>query len=232
MPTDQGGIEKTNTCGKPEWRSSLGWLGLLLLSCILFGGYCCELNRLLYQHQNPFYDSASYYTQLFKVMTLTRTEGLFAGLEQGCFYGTLCLPFIIAAVLGEWVEPSRLVGVWIQVGYLFVFEASLFYYLTRIQQLKNSTAVLGCFAFLTANCLFYDNGGPLRFPNGSRALPGVWHYRYLVSCGHGATGMVAFWLTGTGRRRLLFGPGNRSHLPGGQPAATGDGRYHFVGTTD
>lgn len=159
MPTDQGGIEKTNTCGKPEWRSSLGWLGLLLLSCILFGGYCCELNRLLYQHQNPFYDSASYYTQLFKVMTLTRTEGLFAGLEQGCFYGTLCLPFIIAAVLGEWVEPSRLVGVWIQVGYLFVFEASLFYYLTRIQQLKNSTAGLGCFAFLTANCLFYDNGG-------------------------------------------------------------------------
>ncbi len=142
------------------WKSNTGWIGILLLSCIVLGLYCCELNRQLYQHQNPFFDSVSYYRQLFQVMTLTRTEGVSYGLEQACLIGsTLCLPFIIAAFVGEWIEPSRFVGIWIQIGYLFFFQVSLFYYLTRIQRFKNKTAGLGCFAFLTASCLFYDNGG-------------------------------------------------------------------------
>jgi len=141
-------------------KQSLGWLFLPMIGCVLIGFYCCELNRQLYQHQNPFFDSLSYYERLFRIMTLTETEGFFSGMKAGCFnYTTVCLPFIFAAAIGDWIEPSRFVGVWIQVLYLTLFQISLFYYLVRIKKLQQSTAALGCLIFLTTACLFFSNGG-------------------------------------------------------------------------
>ena len=159
-------IKKNNTArydfSTQRWfnKRSLAWLSLPLLGCVLLGFYCCELNRQLYQHKSPFFDSLSYYESLFRVMTLTDTVGLSSGLNEGCFnYTTVCLPFIIAAAVGDWVEPTRFVGVWIQVIYLALFQISLFYYLTRIKKLKQPTAVLGCLTFLATACLFFPNGG-------------------------------------------------------------------------
>lgn len=138
----------------------LVWLSLPLIGCVLLGLYCCELNQQLYQHKNPFFDSLSYYESLFRVMTVSGSEGFPRGLEEGCFnYTTVCLPFIFAAALGDWVEPSRFVGIWIQVTYLALFQISLFYYLTRIKKLQPPTAALGCLIFLATACLFFSNGG-------------------------------------------------------------------------
>ncbi|MDC3256149.1 hypothetical protein OAU93_01990 [bacterium] len=139
---------------------SLAWLSLPLVGCVLLGLYCCELNRQLYEHKNPFFDSLSYYESLFRVMTISGTDGFPSGMKEGCFnYTTVCLPFIFAATVGEWVEPTRFVGIWIQVSYLVLFQISLFYYLTQIKKLRLPTAALGSLTFLATACLFFSNGG-------------------------------------------------------------------------
>ena len=185
-------------------KQFLAWISVPLIGSVLLGFYCCELNQQLYQHQNPFFDSLSYYESLFRVMTVSDTEGLSSGLEEGCFhYTTVCLPFIFAAAIGDWVEPTRLVGVWIQVIYLALFQISLFYYLTRIKRLQHPTATLGCLTFLATACLFFFQRWNLRFPHGSWALPYLWnHYLLVFSC-DGKTKSVALWLVGNRSSTLL-----------------------------
>lgn len=81
-------------------------------------------------------------------------------LDLACFTNnTNCLPFIIAAAVAPVVSPSRLVGVWIQTGLLYLFLASLFYYLVKIRSFSLGTALLGCLVFLGTKCLFFENGG-------------------------------------------------------------------------
>lgn len=136
------------------------YLFLLLLVCVGLGYYCCELNRQLYQHHHPFYDSLSYNNRLFRVMSLSKDVGLPKALDWACFTNsTNCLPFIIAALAGPFVEPSRMVGVWIQTGLLFFFVSSLFYLLTRINCLDAKLSLAACLAFLSTKCLFLPNGG-------------------------------------------------------------------------
>ena len=142
---------------RPAW---LLYAILLLLGCLLIGAYCGELNQRLYQHTHPFYDSMSYNEKLFRVMTVSRESGFLESMEYACFTNnTNCLPFIIAAAIAPAVSPSRMVGVWIQTGLLYLFLTSLLYYLIQIRALKPKTALLGCLVFLGAKCLFFENGG-------------------------------------------------------------------------
>ena len=57
------------------------------------------------------------------------------------------------------VEPSRMVGVWIQTGLLYLFLASLLYFLIRVKRLSVNSALMGCLAFLGTKCLYFSNGG-------------------------------------------------------------------------
>ncbi|MDG1875354.1 MAG: hypothetical protein P8J27_15685 [Mariniblastus sp.] len=141
--------------------SNLVWGALvLLIACFLLGMFACELNQQLYQHRAPFYDSLSYNEKMFRVMTTGRESGFADAMEWACFTNnTNCLPFIIGAAIAKLVEPSRLVGVWIQTGLFFSFLVSLLYYLVRIRQLSVQTSLAGCLAFLCARCLFLQNGG-------------------------------------------------------------------------
>jgi len=132
----------------------------LLAACYFLGLYCCELNKQLYQHTSPFYDSLSYNERLFRVMTVSRQDGLVESLDLACFSNnTNCLPFLVATVIASIVEPSRLVGVWFQTGLLFVFLASLYHYLSSIRLLSTSSSLAGCFVFFAASLLYFENGG-------------------------------------------------------------------------
>lgn len=145
---------------RKKFVTKLKYWAMLALACWLVGFYCCQLNRQLYQHQSPFYDSLSYYEQLFRVMTLSREQGFSAGFHEASFVTTtVSLPFIIAASIAPIVAPSRAVGSWIQTGLLFLFLISLHSYLTTMRGLRPSTAMLGCLTFLGAGCLYFDNGG-------------------------------------------------------------------------
>ena len=141
-------------------RALVGYFVILLLICVLMGFYCSMLNRQLYQHQSPFFDSVSYHQKMYRVMLKTQEVGLLSGLSAACFDSTtVCLPFVLAALLALVCEPDRLVGVWIQVGYLFIFLSSFFYLAVSVKGLKPRTGVFACLAFLCAGCLFYENGG-------------------------------------------------------------------------
>lgn len=144
---------------RPLIQSRLPY-ALLLAVCYLLGLYCCELNRQLYQHQSPFYDSLSYNEKLFSVMTVSREYGLLESLDLACFTdNTNCLPFLAGAVAAPFVEPSRSVGIWFQIGLFFAFLASLFHYLSSIRRLSTSSSLAGCFVFLAAQFLYFENGG-------------------------------------------------------------------------
>ena len=139
-----------------RWRCIL----ILFFACLLTGFFCCELNQLLYKHQQPFYDSLSYYDKLFKVMNTSREEGFRESMTWACFANnTNCLPFIIAAIVAPFAEPTRLVGVWIQTGLLFLFLSSVFWYLTRTKGLRAELALIGSLLFLCTKCLWVYNGG-------------------------------------------------------------------------
>lgn len=132
----------------------------LLIACLLLGFYCGELNKRFYQHHHPFYDSLSYNEKMFRVMTVSRESGFASSLEDACFTNnTNALPFIIGAAIAPIVRPSRIVGIWIQTGLLYLFLLSLLVYLVRIRRVKPTTALAGCLAFLAAKCLFFSNGG-------------------------------------------------------------------------
>ncbi|WP_372726187.1 ArnT family glycosyltransferase [Novipirellula sp.] len=135
-------------------------LAVLLVSCAVIALYCSRLNQELYQHKNPFYDSLSYNMHLFAIMETSQQQGLAAGWNRVISSdSTLFLPFAIAASIGPWVEPSRMVSVWIQAAYLFGFLASVFFYLVKIRDLRPSTAILGCCTFFTTSCIFMEVGG-------------------------------------------------------------------------
>ena len=141
-------------------RQNVLCMVVLFSACFLVGLFCCELNRQFYRHHHPFYDSLSYNEKMFRVMTISRESGFAASLETACFTNnTNCLPFLVGAAIAPLISPSRLVGVWIQTGLLYLFLVSLLFYLIRIRNLKPATALAGCLAFLTVKCLFFSNGG-------------------------------------------------------------------------
>ncbi len=93
-------------------------------------------------------------------MTISTEQGLSNSLEEACFSSTtVCLPFVVAAVIAPLVSPSRMVGVWIQVGYLGLFLFSLYYYLSRVRELSRYVSTLVCLAFCCLSCIYYENGG-------------------------------------------------------------------------
>ncbi len=162
VSTSNSGACSVVDCGETKATQSV-WFGaslFLLVACVLTGSYCCELNRRLYQHHQPFYDSLSYNEKLFRVMTISRDSGFVKSLETACFANnTNCLPFLIAAAIAPVVSPSRVVGIWIQTGLLYLFLLSLFYFLVRIKRVRARSALAGCLVFLGAKCLFLYNGG-------------------------------------------------------------------------
>ena len=141
---------------RATWRCIL----ILFLASLITGLFACELNRVLYTHHHPFYDSLMYHDKLFKVMHSAQTTGFDTAIQWACFTNsTNCLPFIVAAIVSPLVEPSRMVGVWIQTGLLFLLLVSVFWYLSRVRKIRCDLALLGSLAFLTPRSLFLYNGG-------------------------------------------------------------------------
>ncbi|OYP37907.1 hypothetical protein [Rhodopirellula sp. MGV] len=128
--------------------------------CFLVGAFCSQLNIELYQHMNPFYDSIDYHHLMHAAVVETQTNGIVSGVQLVWNSGsTVLMPFLIGILVGVFAEPSRLIGVWIQMIYLFAFLGCLSWYLQRFQKTSLSTAGLVCFAFLACDCLYGANGG-------------------------------------------------------------------------
>jgi hypothetical protein len=107
-------------------------------------------------------------------MTLARESGIAAALKAATTLDTVFLPYVPAALLGPFVQPSRAIGVWIQVIQLAVLCCSLAAYLTRVERYSPATALVGCAAVLLLGRLWQPGGGLSDFRMDFGLMAGYW----------------------------------------------------------
>jgi hypothetical protein len=132
---------------------------IVALACLAAGGFAVLLNGRFYSRNQPFYDSMSYHQQVHSVMQRARSEGLGTALHEACRSSTVCLPLALAAIAGPFCDPSRAVGIAIQVAELLFFAGTLLFYLRQVRGFDPWTAMLGITPFLAWHCLYDFNGG-------------------------------------------------------------------------
>lgn len=135
---------------------------------ILFGGIlsvilgliCSWLNILLYQMHEPFFDSMAYHEKMFRTMVQAKELGWWAALSE-TFTGdhTSFMPVMIAALLGQIMNPSRLIGVWIQVAEVAIYLWTLDAYCRRVWRFDLNQRCLVLASFSSLACVFFTNGG-------------------------------------------------------------------------
>ena len=138
------------------------WSGLafLTLLTLVLGFRACQLNARYYQEFGPFYDSMAYHTKMHAVMSMAAEQGPWQAIRSSCFDNTtVCLPYVIAALIGPFVAPSRAVGIWIQVAEVWILVASMFFYFHRVRRLSVVASLILLMTFYGLASLYHFNGG-------------------------------------------------------------------------
>jgi hypothetical protein len=157
-----------------DMPSRLRVAAVIVAAVGLLGIYCSWLNDVYYRSRAPFYDSLSYTRGLHEVMTLARESGIAAALKAATTLDTVFLPYVPAALLGPFVQPSRAIGVWTQVIQLAMLCVSLAAYLTRVERYSPRTALVGCAAVLLLSRLWQPAGGLSDFRMDFGLMAGYW----------------------------------------------------------
>jgi hypothetical protein len=146
---------------KPSRQLGFGFACcLVVLVCIGLGLYFCALQNLLYSHYQPFYDSVGYYDQLHAVMLTGQQKGLAEAVIHAFDSGTtVFMPFFIGSLISWLVEPSRNLGVWIQIVELQGLLLSVLYYFCKVRSVRPAIALLMLTPFVLTTCLYRNNGG-------------------------------------------------------------------------
>ncbi len=133
---------------------------LVVLFCAAIGCYFCALQDLYYSHYQPFFDSLGYYDQMHAVMTTGQQEGFGSSLAHAMNSGsTVFMPYLLASLLALVVEPSRNLGVWMQVFELGILMVSVSYYFYRVKKIDPLPGLLLLVPFVLTTCLYRNNGG-------------------------------------------------------------------------
>lgn len=162
----------------------VGW-GVISILVLLVGWNACRWNREYYQEFAPFYDSMSYHAKVYESMTLSAAEGPWKAFRVTCFENTTnSLPYVIGALIGPFINPSRQVGIWIQVVELWLVACSVFYYFNSIRGLRFWPALLLLMPLFFLSGLYHFHGGLQDFRMDLSLmlmfmLTIVW---YLISC--------------------------------------------------
>lgn len=136
----------------------------LLLGCVIVvivafleGIYAIQLKNIYYSQFAPFFDSVDYHNQMAVVIETVRKRGFWEGLTKNA--STVFLPFFEGALLGIFMRPSRGIGIWLQVLWLAVLGASVFYYFYRFYIKKLAPALALTLPFMGIAALWQFNGG-------------------------------------------------------------------------
>lgn len=140
-------------------RSRLVAASIKVGLCLAAAMFAVQLNGRFYTRNQPFYDSMSYHAQVHRVMTRAASEGLVPAVSQACRSSTVCLPLVLAAIAGPFVEPSRSVGIAIQWLELVFFVGTLAFYLARVRGFPPIASTIAVVPFLLWRCLYEPNGG-------------------------------------------------------------------------
>ena len=157
---------------------------------ILLGCYAQWLNRTVYQHNAPFYDSMSYFDRVFEVVSIRQQEGLGPALKNATESpSTICWPYLMAIPFSYFIGPTRAIGVWIEIFYLAVFVLSFAYFLDRYRRMSGKAILVSLVPIFLLSALYRDRAGisdlrvdlPMAFLYGSVAcwfLLGCWRDRF------------------------------------------------------
>jgi hypothetical protein len=142
----------------PNLRRDL--IAILALTAITLaqGFYAAKLNVDFYKQHTPFFDSCSYSKQLAIVVSKTRRLGFAEGVKES-LSGNVALPFLEATLVGKWIAPSRVMGVWLQSIWLIVLALSLYWYFAHYRHLDRWLAVLLALPFVSFARIYDWNGG-------------------------------------------------------------------------
>ncbi len=121
--------------------------------------YAMWLNTLLYARTGPFYDSMSYLYDYATIRTVSRDQGIQAGLKLAFHSGTVSLPWIFTALFSPILPLSRHGGIWFQEIWVLSLGWSVFFYLTRYRRLPAVRAFCLTLPFLAFRTVFAANGG-------------------------------------------------------------------------
>ncbi len=132
---------------------------LLIFVAILVACYAAALNEIFYARFGPFYDSMAYLNESARMMGVTAQEGFFAAVRLSTSAATVFLPFAEAAVLGSFLQPSRWLGVLIQLPWLIVYVLSGYCYFRRVSKLPSVTAICFAISLISFAAMFFANGG-------------------------------------------------------------------------
>jgi len=144
----------------PEDRKALR-AGLFLIAlCVLAQTlYAMRLNTLLYARTGPFYDSMGYLHDYATILTVSRDQGIPAGLRLAFHSGTVSLPWIFTALFSPILPLSRHGGIWFQEIWMLSLGWSVFFYLTRYRRFPAARAFCLVLPFLAFRAVFAANGG-------------------------------------------------------------------------
>ena len=144
----------------PEDRNAFRAGFLLIAACVLAQTlYAIRLNTLLYARTGPFYDSMSYLHHYAKVLTVSRDQGIPAGLRLAFHSGTVSLPWIFTALCSPVLPLSRHGAIWFQEIWMLALGWSVFFYLTRYRRLPAARSFCLTLPFLAFHAAFAANGG-------------------------------------------------------------------------
>lgn len=137
------------------------YIGIVILSGVVYleGLFATKLNLIYYSLYGPFYDSVAYLNQLAKTMEISHLQGLYTAIQFVMNSSTVFLPFLEAAILGQFFEPTREVGIWLQVIWLWVLAICVFCYLYNFYFRKLGISLALTFPFLYITAIFEYNGG-------------------------------------------------------------------------
>jgi hypothetical protein len=196
------------------------WVGgvFIAMSLIALGEFCVYLNHIFYLRYGPFWDSVSYDSLLARVMLTARAGGVFQGMSLMA-NSTVALPWIESALLAPFVEPSRAIGVWIQISWMIVTALAGYIYFRRVAGYNAITAVCCTLIFFSIASIFWFDGGVSDFKLDcfQYILFGLACFLYLIASADGRLWIWALWgaavgLTCLGRGTtpiyavLVFGP--------------------------
>jgi hypothetical protein len=116
-------------------------------------------NHAFYAVHGPFYDSMSYLNQLAWVMRLTREQGVLAAIRDSSTGSTVFLPWLFGALLAIFTEPSRALGVVIQLPLLFLQMATGYRYFRVVTGTAQGKSVLYTLTLVSFPAVFFFNGG-------------------------------------------------------------------------
>jgi len=131
---------------------------VLILYGTAIGIVAALLNWNFYSSHGPFYDSMAYFNQLAWVMQYTRENGLWAALGNSHANSTVFLPWLAGALLSYLTEPSRMLGVVIQMPLVFL-QLVTGYRFFRAVGASQWRAVLYSVPLVSFPAVFFFNGG-------------------------------------------------------------------------